>query len=84
MPKLRGILNSQDACGRDSLLSSLSSSLSVDDLVGISISEECVDGAFAHLKCGKSDGSGIVSDHLIHALASSYSQLCFFAIYGHP
>ena len=50
--KLRGILNSQDACGRDSLLSSLSSSLSVDDLVGISISEECVDSAFAHLKCG--------------------------------
>ena len=73
--KLRGILNSQDACGRDSLLSSLSSSLSVDDLVGISISEECVDGAFAHLKCGKSDGSGIVSDHLIHALPALF--LCY-------
>ena len=83
--KLRGILNSQDACGRDSLLSSLSSSLSVDDLVGISISEECVDGAFAHLKCGKSDGSGIVSDHLIHALPAirSFVSLLFTAILRH-
>ena len=69
--KLRGILNSQDACGRDvSLLSSLSSSLSVDDLVGISISEECVD---------------FRGDQLIHALPAirSFASLLFTAILRH-
>ena len=66
--KLQGILNSQDASGRDSLLASLSTSLSTVDLAGLSVSEECVNDAFAHLKGGKSDGTAIVSDHLIHAL----------------
>ena len=83
--KLHGILNLQHACGRDSLLTSLSSSLSAVDLDSFSVSEECVDGAFAHLKCGKSDGSAILSDHLIHALPAirSFVASLFTAILRH-
>ena len=68
LSKLQGILNSQDASRRHSLLAFLSTSLSTVDLAGLSVSEECVNDTFAHLKGGKSDGTAIVSDHLIHAL----------------
>ena len=66
--KLQGILNSQDISERDSLHSHISHSLQSDDLASVTISEECVIEAFSHLKRGKSDGSVLLSDHLIHAL----------------
>ena len=57
------------------LLSDLSYSLSISDLEPISISEECVSEAFSHLKKGKSDGSLLVSDHLIPALPAVGSSI---------
>ena len=60
--KLERLLNSQPSTGCDSLRPSLLSSLSADDLIAVSISEECIVDAFSHLK---HDGSTLVSDHLI-------------------
>ena len=37
--------------------------------------EECIVDAFSHIKRGKSDGSALVSDHLIHALPAICSSL---------
>ena len=71
--KLQDILNSQDC----HYLTSLSASLSAADLNGLIVSEECIDGAFAHLKSGKSDGTSILSDHLIHALPAVRKFLAF-------
>ena len=73
--KLESFLNSQPSTGCDSLHSSLLSSLSVDNLKAVSISEECVVDAFSHLKRGKSDGSTLMSDHLIHAQPAICSSL---------
>ena len=73
--KLESLLNSQPSTGCDSLHSSLVSSLSADDLKAVSISEECVVDAFSHLKRGKSDGSTLMSDHLIHAQPAICSSL---------
>ena len=73
--KFQSILNSQDVSERDSFLSDLSNSLSTSDLESISISEECVSEAFSHLKKGKSDGSLLVSDHLIYALPAVGSSI---------
>ena len=75
--KLQDILSSQDSHCRDSLLTSLSASLSAADLYGLIVCEECIDGAFAHLKSGKSDGTSILSDHLIHALPAVRKSLAF-------
>ena len=69
------ILNSQDINERDSLLSNISQS---DDLHSVTISEECVINAFSHLKRGKSDGSLLLSDHLIHALPVVSGSLANF------
>ena len=77
-PKLQRILNSQDIDKRDSLLSNASHSLQCDDLHSVTISEECVIDAFSHLKHGKSDGSLLLSDHLIHALPVVSSSLANF------
>ena len=49
---------------RDSMLSSLSATLSATDLNGVIVSEECIDNAFARLKRGKSDGTSTCSKHL--------------------
>ena len=83
--KLKGILTSQDVNERNSLLSDLSLSLKSSDLQSVIISEECVNDAFHHLKCGKSDGSLLMSDHLIHALPMVRSSLAglFTAIIRH-
>ena len=83
--KLESLLNSQPSTGYDSLHSSLVSSLSADDLKAVSISEECVVDAFSHLKRGKSDGSTLMSDHLIHAQPAICSSLAslFTAILRH-
>ena len=83
--KLQSILNSQDTSDRDSLLSYLSSSLSSTEIQSFSINEECVLDAFSHLKRGKSDGSNLVSDHVIHALPVLTSLLAkmFTAILKH-
>ena len=83
--KLERLLNSQPSTGCDSLHPSLLSSLSADDLKSVSISEECVVDAFSHLKRGKSDGSTLMSDHLIHALPAICSSLAslFTAILRH-
>ena len=83
--KLRSILNLQDASDRDSLLSSLEKSLSSSEVESIFISEECVIEAFSHLKCGKSDGTALISNHLIHSLPaiSSVLSLLFTAILRH-
>ena len=66
----------------DSLRPTLLSSLSADDLKAVSISEECIVDAFSHLKCGKSDGSILVSNHLLPAICSSLASL-FTAILRH-
>ena len=83
--KLQGFLNSQDVCERDSLHSHIFHSLQSDELVSVTISEECVIDAFSHLKRGKSDGSVLLSDHLIYALPVVCSSLAnlFTAILRH-
>ena len=83
--KLQDILNSQNTSVRDSLLSHLSSSLSSTDIQSFSINEDCVLDAFSHLKHGKSDGSNLVSDHVIHALPvlSSFLAKLFTVILKH-
>ena len=78
--KLERLLNSQPSTGCDSLHPSLLSSLSADDLKAVSISEECVVGAFSHLKRGKSDGSTLMSDHLIH---TSHLLIISFFVHCH-
>ena len=75
--KLQDILNTQESQGRDSMLSFLSATLSATVLYGVTVSEECIDNAFAHLKRGKSDGTSTCSDHLIHALPAVRSSLAF-------
>ena len=72
---LERLLNSQPSTGCDSRHISLLSSLSADDLKTVSISEECIVDTFSHIKHGKSDGSALVSDHLIHALPAICSSL---------
>ena len=73
--KFESILNSCDPSKRDSILASIPSSLSPDDLKSVSISEECVKEAFSHLKAGKADGSSMPSDQLIFALPAICSIL---------
>lgn len=70
--KLEAILNSQDASDRDTLLSSLSASLSADDLTRFLVS----------LKCFKSDGS---AHRFIHALPAirGFIAMLFTAILRH-
>ena len=60
--------HSCDTSECDALHSSLSASLSAGDLDQISVSVECIAVAFSHLKCGKSDGTSLLSDVLISAL----------------
>lgn len=50
------------------MFTSLYASLKAADLNDLFVSEECVDCAFAHLKCGKSDSTSTLSDQLINAL----------------
>ena len=66
--KFQSTLNSCDTSERDYFHSSLSSSLSPSDLNVITVSEDCVDEAFSHLKRGKADGTPLPSDVLILAL----------------
>jgi hypothetical protein len=73
--KLRGTLNSHDSCNLDALRSSLLSSLSAQDIEDVCITEECVAEAFSRLKFGKSDGTALLSDHLIHALPAVCSSI---------
>ena len=51
------------------MITSLSASLKSADLNDLFVSEECVDGAFAHLKCGKSDWQQLYQ--------ASWSMLCW-------
>ena len=83
--KLHGVLNVCDCTERDALLSSLQSSLSSEDLASVAVTEECVVDAFSHLKCGKGDGSSLVSDHWVHALPALSCHLAslFTAVLRH-
>ena len=83
--KLSDTLNSHDSCSRDSLHLPLTSSLSAADLDLISVSIDCVVDAFSHLKSGKSDGTSLISDHLIHVLPAVCSSVAtlFTAILRH-
>ena len=83
--KLHGVLNVCDCTERDALLSSLQSSLSSEDLALVAVTEECVVDAFSHLKCGKGDGSSLVSDHWVHALPALSCHLAslFTAVLRH-
>jgi hypothetical protein len=83
--KLQGVLNSHDCRERDSLLSSLASSLCSQDLALSVVTEECVIDAFSHLKLGKGDGTPLSSDHWAHALPALSSTLAalFTAILRH-
>ena len=78
-------LNSRDASDHDTLLSSLSASLSAHDLTRFLVSAECVEDTFAHLKRGKSDGSAVLYDHFIHALSAigGFITMLFTAILRH-
>ena len=83
--KIQGVLNCHSCSQRDSLLSSLDSSLCSEDLAPFLVSERCVMDAFSHLKSGKGDGSTLVSNHWIHALPALCSPLAslFTAILRH-
>ena len=85
---LQGVPSAQDASGRDSLFSSLSTSLSGVDLASLaslSNTEDCIDCAFTHLKWGKSNGTASVANHLIHALPAVRGSLAslFTTILSH-
>ncbi len=78
--------NSQDTSVRDSLLPTLTTFLSEEYLDGAVVSEECVIGAFSHLKCDKSDGTNLVSDDLVYALLAIsvpfFFGLCYTPVLG--
>ena len=63
-----------------SMFTSLYASLKAADLNDLIVSEECVDCAFAHLKCGKSNSTSTLSDQLIYALPA----LCRPLVPRHP
>ena len=65
--KLKILLNSGNGHDHDCLLEVLSSSLCSSDLDVVSISSNTILTALSHLKLGKSDGSGLSSDHWVHA-----------------
>ena len=73
--KLQGFLTSNDLNEHDSLYSDLSLSLKSSDLQSVTISEECVNDAFHHLTCGKSDESLLMSELSIYALPVVSSSL---------
>ena len=66
--RVSGYLNTHDPCLRDDLLSSLSSNISNAEIASFSISAQRIHSAFSKLKLSKSDGSILVSDHLIMCL----------------
>ena len=66
--KVSSYLNTHDPHPSGVLLSFLSSTISKVDTASFSISIECVRSAFSKLKLSKSDGSLLVSDHLIMCL----------------
>ena len=66
--KLEILLNSGNGHDHDCLLEVLySSSFCSSDLDIVSISSNTILTALSHLKLGKSDGSGLSSDHWVHA-----------------
>ena len=83
--KFQSTLNSCDTSERDYFHSSLSSSLSPSDLNVITVSEDCVDEAFSHLKRGKADGTPLPSDVLILVLPAVRTPVAslFTAILRH-
>ena len=78
--------DSCDPCGQDIPHSSVSASLSADDdLDLIYVSEERVVEVFSHLKCGKADGTSLLSDILIYVLPVMCTSVrsLFTGILGH-
>ncbi len=68
---LQNRLNSNDTRTRDGLLSDVNSNA---DLSSTVIPEETIYLAFSRLKPGKSAGSGLLSDYLIHAFPAIASS----------
>ena len=66
--KLHNILNSYDSSSAESILNSVSTSLSSDDLESVQFSPEKVLATLRHLKPSKSDGSALLFDHVNHAV----------------
>ena len=85
--KLLSLLNLSDNVSCDALTNSLSDSLSSSDLESIQFSPECIFQAICNLKLSKSDGSGLSSDHLVHAapvISNTLADLCTAIIrHGH-
>ena len=83
--KLPVVLNSCDSTERDTLLSSLQSSLSSEDLAAAVVTEGSVIATFSHLKCSKRDSTSLASDHWVHALPALRSSIVslFTAILRH-
>ena len=83
---LKTVLNSaNDLSNRSELLTTVSDSLSAEDLNAASISPNIVSEASSHLKLGKSDGTPLCSNHFICAstvLCEPLSKL-FTAILRH-
>ncbi len=44
----------------------------------------CVIDAFSHLKCGKSDGTNLISDHLAHALPALFRPIAWLFVHLYP
>ena len=57
--------------------------LTAANLNNLLVSEECVDGAFGHLKPGNSDGTSILSDNLLFPALRKPLAYLFTAILRH-
>ena len=72
---LRSVLNSCDTSDGKALYDSVSSGISKAELDVFDVSKDNICEAFTHLKLSKSDGSILVSDHVIHAIPAISSPL---------
>ena len=66
--KFLSVLHPCDASTNKELFDSVSADISVEELNVLKVSEDIICEAFTHLKLSKSDGSILVSGHLIHAI----------------
>ena len=76
--KLDVTLNTHSSASRDSLLSSIQSSLSASHLSSVAFSEDDVFEAICLLKRNKSDACGVFSEHLMYSSAVIANPLAIF------
>ena len=76
--KLDVTLNTHSSASRDSLLSSIQSSLSASHLSSVAFSEDDVFEAICLLKRNKSDACGVFSEHLMYSSAVIAEPLAIF------